>query len=364
MLLLAAACLIIGLPLPATCAPATSTPNGGCSSGMECSLNGVCTAGACVCDRPWQGDTCAKLAFKTTPASGKSLYDITDARNTWNGPIVTAPDGTFHIYDPIYKVGSLGGPTSIKHGTAKNVTGPYEWASRPDLPAGGENPAFVVFPDPTTGKDVYSLWMGGKIRVGPGPDGPFTEADKYTYVGGNPAPVYHKGKFYMTSQRTDEVSVSNGLGQPWTKYADIKHPVFPGGSFYHVEDPFMWIDKRSNWHIINHAYRNDEYEHCGDSVVSAHWYSTNGTDWHWTPQPYSHTVDYDDGTSHTYTTLERPNLHFNAEGQLTHLNTAADMIVGDEGCGNRTTHAHNGHTPCDNCKWNDHAGTIIIALDV
>ena len=30
------------------------------------------------------------------------------------------------------------------------------------------------------------------------------------------------GKFYMTSQHTDEVNVSNGLGQPWTKYADSK----------------------------------------------------------------------------------------------------------------------------------------------
>ena len=33
-------------------------------------------------------------------------------------------------------------------------------------------------------------------------------------------------------------------------------------------------------------------------------------------------------------------------------------------CGNRTKHAHNGHTPCDNCKWDDHAGTAIIALDI
>lgn len=79
---------------------------------------------------------------------------------------------------------------------------------------------------------------------------------------------------------------------------------------------------------------------------------------------YSHTVHYDDGTSHTYTTLERPNLHFDSKGQMTHLNVAADLITGDEGCAARTRHSHFGHCPCDNCKWDDHAGTIIIALDV
>ena len=55
-------------------------------------------------------------------------------------------------------------------------------------------------------------------------------------------------------------------------------------------------------------------------------------------------MQYDDGTSHTYTTLERPNLHFDATGQLTHINLAVDLVTGDEGCANRTKHAHNGHT--------------------
>ena len=127
----------------------------------------------------------------------------------------------------------------------------------------------------------------------------------------------------------------------------------------------MWIDAKDNWHIINHAYNNHEYLSCGQSLVSAHFFSPDGLDWHnLGVAPYGHTVHYDNGTAHTYTTLERPNLHFDANGQMTHLNLAADMEVGDEGCANRTQHAHFGHTPCDNCKWNDHAGTVIIALDV
>lgn len=77
-----------------------------------------------------------------------------------------------------------------------------------------------------------------------------------------------------------------------------------------------------------------------------------------------HTVAYDDGVVHSFTTLERPNLHFDAAGRLTHLNVAADLVTGDEGCANRTAHAHFGHCPCDNCKWEDAAGSSIIALAV
>jgi hypothetical protein len=36
-----------------------------------------------------------------------------------------------------------------------------------------------------------------------------------------------------------------------------------------------------------------------------------------------------------------------------YLNLAADLVTGDEGCA---------PTACTNCKYNDHAGTIIIAL--
>eukprot|EP00037_Helgoeca_nana_P002527 m.34416 g.34416 ORF g.34416 m.34416 type:complete len:358 (+) comp12652_c0_seq1:44-1117(+) len=340
-----------------------SVASASCASDLDCSLNGVCSSGACVCDKPWQGTTCTTLGYKTTPASAKSLYNISDPRNTWNGPIVTAPDGKFHMYDPIYREGSLGGPTSVLHGVATTVTGPYDWTTYPSISTGGgENPAFVVFKNGTA--TVYSLWIGGHIQVADSPDGPFTEMKAYTYPGGNPAPIFHNGAFYMTNQGTSEIYTTPHLGASWTTFATINHSSLPDPTYYHVEDPFLWIDARGNWHIINHAYRNDEFEHCGSSIVSAHWFSTDGKDWHWSSQPYNHTVQYDDGTSHTYTTLERPNLHFDATGQLTHLNVAADMVTGDEGCASRTAHSHFGHCPCDNCKWADHAGTIIIALDV
>jgi hypothetical protein len=98
-------------------------------------------------------------------------------------------------------------------------------------------------------------------------------------------------------------------------------------------------------------------------------YSEDGKDWHMLDpnvEPYTHTVSYADGTTHTYTTLERPNIHFNAQGQMTHINLAADLMTQDGGCPSYDTcpAKQGGHCACTNCKYADHAGTIIIALDV
>ena len=57
--------------------------------------------------------------------------------------------------------------------------------------------------------------------------------------------------------------------------------------------------------------------------------------WGHSDQPYSHTVQYDDGTTHSYCTLERPALTFDSQGLLTHINLAADLVTQDEGCASR-----------------------------
>ena len=56
-------------------------------------------------------------------------YNISDPRNTWNGPIVKdpLPGGKFHLYNPLYNVGSLGGPPTVLHGIADDVYGPWDW---------------------------------------------------------------------------------------------------------------------------------------------------------------------------------------------------------------------------------------------
>ena len=348
-----------------TAALAAASAAAACSTPLDCGLNGECVAAACVCDAPWAGPSCTTLPFKTTPASGKNLYNTSDPRNTWNGPIVTAADGTYHAFVPLYETGSLGRVLTTLHGVATTVTGPYDWAAQPSLNITSINPAFLVFPDAASGALVYSLWLGGEVHLAPSPYGPFSAVPGFSYPGVNPAPIFHGGAFYMTNQFTTTVYTTPAIapGGVWTVHANISHaqPNYPTYD-YHVEDPFMWVDRRGNWHIVNHAYSNIQFETCSASDVSAHFFSPDGVTWSYSQQPYGHTVEYDDGTSHSYVTLERPNLHFDAAGALTHISLAADLVTQDEGCASRPGHAHNGKCPCDNCKWLDHAGTTIVAL--
>ena len=67
-------------------------------------------------------------------------------------------------------------------------------------------------------------------------------------------------------------------------------------------------------------------------------------------------MQFDDGTSHSFCTLERPNLQFDAKtGLITHINFAADLITGNEGCAARGK-------GCVDCKYDDHAGTLVVTL--
>ena len=165
----------------------------------------------------------------------------------------------------------------------------------------------------------------------------------------------------MTSQGTGKVWTARLPGGPWTVFADIS--AHSDGT---REDPFMWIDTRGHWHIINHMYSTSQVSDCGNSSLSDHLFSEDGKAWHTlNVEPYSHTVSYGDGSQHTYTTLERPNCHFDAAGRMTHINLAADMMTQDSGCANYATCPAKvgGQCACTNCKYADHAGTIIIALD-
>ena len=362
-----------------------------CQSKLNCSLNGVCdtATGTCTCIKPWGGNRCGVLQYQSNqPMSGANLYPHNDsdapkvgpcvtpegscnALNTWNGPIVQSPTtGLYHLFNPLYKKGSLFATQDLMHGVATTITGPYNWTSmgQGDM---GSNPAFVTYTDPVDNTTKYSLWMGNNNRIYVSEsleEGPWEDQSQDHGPGSNPAPIFYQGAWYAVTQSSSEIVTATHIGDPWVHYADINvHLPADKGI---QEDPFMWVDQHGSWHIINHAYAISEYDHCGQSTVSAHMFSTNGKVWHMLEnpyvEPYSHAVKYEDGTSHTYTTLERPNCHFNAQGQMTHINLAADMMSQDNGCSSYQVCPAKvgGKCACTNCKYSDHAGTIIIALEV
>ena len=102
----------------------------------------------------------------------------------------------------------------------------------------------------------------------------------------------------------------------------------------------------------------------GLTHISAHVFSPDGKEWHFlspTVEPYTHTVEYSDGNSFTFVTLERPNIHFDSTGQMTHINLAADLTTKDAGCNMDLVGRKRS---CAECKFYNHCGTTIIALDV
>ena len=349
-----------------------------CETDDDCNLNGICSLASrtCVCDQPWSGVRCGVLSYAPTPITAKDIYNQSNPSNTWGGPIVgPEEDGKYHAFIPHYNKGKLFGAKHILHGTADDIEGPYSWSTMTSV-AGGINPAFLVFPNASDGgKSVYSLWVRGKIHVSDSASGPFRVLEGVSYPNApnaNPAPIYHNGAFYLTTQHTNTVwtraHLLPDLADPdggWVVFAQISHEGVPAGVT--PEDPFMYVDARGNWHIINHAYDVNQTTNCGASALSLHFFSSDGKAWRCsTREPYGHTVLFDDGSNHTYTTLERPYLHFDAAGKMTHLVLAADLTTGDEGCASRPWPRKGpppyGPTACTNCKYEDHAGTIVVKL--
>jgi hypothetical protein len=74
-----------------------------------------------------------------------------------------------------------------------------------------------------------------------------------SYPGSNPAPLYYNGAFYVTNSPCQTVYTTPRLvtGAKWATYGSIDHSVLPEN--WLAEDPTMWVDKRNNFHIVNHV---------------------------------------------------------------------------------------------------------------
>ena len=89
------------------------------------------------------GSRCGVLQYKLNqPVTARNLYPHNDsdapksgpcvtpsgscrALNTWNGPIIYT-NKKYHMFNPLYKRGSLLQTQDMLHGIATNITGPYK----------------------------------------------------------------------------------------------------------------------------------------------------------------------------------------------------------------------------------------------
>ena len=383
------------LPLLPALALASGSGSG-CTIPSDCSLNGVCAAGACVCDPPWSGSHCGVLAFAAqSPAAGKDLANTRRdlEHNTWNGPMVV-DSGTYHMYVPLYPAGELYHPVSVLHGTAPARFGPWTWGNLTAVEV-SINPGALQYVDPADGRTMrYTLWVSkpdggtlGKVYTSTSAGGPFVEIPNSNSTGCsiNPSPLMVDGAFYCTGQKGDTLMTANRIEGPWTEHASIPH---------RGEDPFIWVDARKNWHALFHTSGNPAPTgtHCGNSTVASHVFSAdNGKTWsalNVTPtvEPYKPSVVWEgegdedgNGDGHagqlqTYATMERPHLYFDGApgtttGRATHLGVASTLNIGDEGCPDAVkgpkfpgSKCRRAPCPCQACKYVAHAGTLLIAL--
>jgi len=82
---------------------ACAVPNAecGCSSSLDCSLNGVCepSNSSCSCDPGWAGPSCGVLALAPAPPGGLYGFGEPFATTSWGGnAIFDASDARWHLF--------------------------------------------------------------------------------------------------------------------------------------------------------------------------------------------------------------------------------------------------------------------------
>lgn len=124
----------------------------GCSSELDCELNGQCVVGRCVCAPQWYGPSCGQLRLeRTTRNSGYrgggagALADAPDPTSTWGGSIIGPDDrGRWHMM--LARMSLSCGLTSWKtnsevaHAVASHPLGPYSPQEPALIPRFAHNP--------------------------------------------------------------------------------------------------------------------------------------------------------------------------------------------------------------------------------
>ena len=100
MTLLAATASALLLVLPPAAVVQPQLQPFTCATDSDCSLNGRCAQGVCVCDVAWQGASCELLALQPTPA--QSDYDARASMglSSWGASVVQLPsdEQRWHMY--------------------------------------------------------------------------------------------------------------------------------------------------------------------------------------------------------------------------------------------------------------------------
>ena len=125
-----------------------------CSTDGDCSLNGLCKAGSCVCFAPWStapGDALGCARLDTLPGPKVGCYGQAPHVPSWGGNAILF-NGEYHLFVSTMTedcgLSNWGTNMQIDHAVSPNATGPYVKADVA-LPAPATNPQAIVDPNGT-----------------------------------------------------------------------------------------------------------------------------------------------------------------------------------------------------------------------
>lgn len=348
-----------------------------CETDEDCSLNGVCvkrctpkseaSAKVCRCDPGWIGEDCGRLDL--APATQHSGYNYTytppgeDDFNiwpnaSWGGTIHQDRENAsvFHLFTVQFTHGcGLRGwrPHSyvIRAESHIGPQGPYHYADtvsqnfrhNPDVVYSPADDNYLMY---TIGVDFdkefdrcesysYTRWPNNiSVSSADHIRGPWTPFE-VVVTSDRPAGIHATNPSAFPLWTPDNPTREIALGikdysiftaKAWNSPYDLQYQATWNVSELDnpswTEDPFIWRDKRGNWHSLNH-WMIDYVEHDGRRWprVGSHLFSRSLTGpWHFKLQEaYSSNITFTDGSWQVLNRRERPKLFFSSDGEMTPL---------------------------------------------
>eukprot|EP00656_Telonema_subtile_P009402 TRINITY_DN14412_c0_g1_i1.p1 TRINITY_DN14412_c0_g1~~TRINITY_DN14412_c0_g1_i1.p1 ORF type:complete len:400 (-),score=66.02 TRINITY_DN14412_c0_g1_i1:298-1497(-) len=375
---------------------------GECTTELDCSLNGVCTAGQCACDAPWKDSTngaesCSVLDVvphpdNYVPAYGGPRVDTAFGPQnvtSWGGNAILGSDGQYHLF-----VSAMGGGkgldtwtsnSQIDHAVASDPMGVFIKVDT-SLSSEAHNASPLRLPNGT-----YLLFHIGSAGVSKGgsnflhasehPEGPWRPLPGLSC--NNPAPMLHNNGTVFVGCNNGGFKIyrsEDPFSGGWIYETTLDFPPAWGSDApgeLRNEDPYMWMDSRGNWHFLAHRYDYRDGWPVNPNqtmpmLVSGHGFSTDGVDWKFNSaqQPYAAEVSFQNGTVQQFSTFERPHLVFNEQRQLTHLVNGVSPYWDPpgaagpcDGCDARQGSAHS-CVVCKTTKGIDYTYTLVSKLNL
>ena len=158
-----------------------------CSTAMDCSLNGDCVDGRCVCDAAWSAHPqCDVLAFDTARQERSLGYNNASNYSSWGGNAILGPDGRHHLFVAQFankcELGDWGSNSLIVRAVSDSgPAGPFRWAQDVIMPF-AHNPTVRALPE-GQGEDRYVLYM-----IGGTPSAHVMDCTNSTFIATQPPP--------------------------------------------------------------------------------------------------------------------------------------------------------------------------------